>query len=157
MLFFRSGAKNSDKGDEAVRSLDERIDPLKAISDYRSREPRDRYEAWVLQGFDNWIKAGGALSLEQSFGITYRRLCRFQRDEALRNAMSMIDANNIWIGSKKLEKEWNRFMTCGLWNAWRVNLTPPPEASKLHAALFWATLNNNSQSLTAARIRQILS
>lgn len=151
----KGSAKQITSLEEASSSTDESADPLKALLRYRNKKPRDRDEAWVQSKIDTWLKAKGALSLEQSFGVTYGRLCRYQRDEWLCEAASLIDADRISIGAEKLEAEWNRFISRGPWNTWRDEPEPPPDAARLHIALFWATRYNESQSLTARRIASI--
>lgn len=158
MLFSMRGAaagKDATALDRDVGNTDESTDPVRALLRYRNKKPRDADEAWVQSKIDTWFKAKGELSLEQSFGVTYGRLCRFQRDEWLCEAASLIDADRISTGSEKLEAEWNRFISRGPWNAWRDDPAPPPDAARLHVALFWATRFNQSQSLTASQLARI--
>ena len=160
MFLRQETAGEAHKGithpDEEGSDVGEKIDPFEALSRYSSRKPRDPEEAWIQSKINSWFKAEGELSLDRCFGVTYSRWCRFQRDRYLQEAALLVGVNGILPVSKKLEAEWSKFISRGPWNAWRRDLSPPPDAAPLNVALFWATLHNKSQSLTAKRIEQIL-
>lgn len=153
----KGSAKQITSLEEASSSTDESADPVIALLRYRNKKPRDADDVWMQSKLDTWFRSKGELSLEQSFGVTYGRLCRFQRDQCLREAASLIGADRISTLSEKLEAEWNRFISRGPWETWRSEPAPPPDAARLHIALFWATRYNESQSLTAGHIARILS
>jgi hypothetical protein len=112
----------------------------------------------LQKGVDTWLNAGGALPLERCLGLpsTHTRVRKFRRDHWLCKAASMIDADGSTTGSQKLEAEWNKFLSRGPWFIWREESEPPPEATPLSQALFWATRYNRSESLTARHIARIV-
>ena len=161
MLFLRRGATTGPR--EGATFLERKegiegdgLDPLEALSRYRNKKPRDSDEAWLQSAIDTWLKAEGSLSLDRCFGVTYAGWCRFQRDEALRKAARLIDADGCTTGAQRLKAEWDRFISRGAWSAWRDDGQPPPDASLLGQALFWATRYNRSDSLTVRQIERIV-
>lgn len=112
----------------------------------------------LQRGVDTWLNAGGTISLERCLGLpsTHNGLRRARRDHWLCKAASLVDADGSTTGSQMLEAEWNKFLIRGPWFIWRDESEPPPEATPLSEALFWATRYNRSESLTARQIARIV-
>lgn len=112
----------------------------------------------LQKGVDAWLNAGGAIPLERCLGLpsTHARVRRFRRDHWLCRAASLIEADGVSTGAQKLEAEWNKFLSRGPWSIWRDDAEPPPEASQLSRALFWATRYNRSESLKHRHIERIV-
>jgi hypothetical protein len=132
-------------------------DPLQAIAHFTDGAPSAGEMALLRKGFDAYLNAGGEIPLERCLGIaaTHGARRRLKRDTWLRKAAMLIDAGSSWARSQKLEAEWNRFISRGAWQAWRADDHPPPEATPLSEALFYATMCNRSDSLTAKQIERI--
>ena len=133
-------------------------DPLQALAHFTDGALTERGAALLRKGIDAYLDAGGEIPLERCLGIpsTHAARRRLRRDSWLRKAATFIDASSRWTGSQKLEAEWNKFISRGPWQAWRDGDYPPPEATPLSEALFYATVCNRSDSLTAKQIDRIV-
>lgn len=95
-------------------------------------------EAEALQrGFEAWLSAGGALSLERCLKLptSTKAMARAERDKWLVCAWRLIDEAGPWLKSVALCKELQTF-EARIWPAWRGGDAPPPGASELRSALF---------------------
>lgn len=143
--------------DSADQLVDEE-DPLQALAHFTDGALTESGAALLRKAFDAYLNAGGEIPLERCLGIpsTHAARRRLRRDSWLRKAAMLIDADGSWTGSQKLEAEWNRFISRGPWQAWRADDRPPPEATPLSEALFYATVCNRSDSLTVKHIARIV-
>lgn len=144
-------------GPDGADQLATEDDPLQALAHFTDGALTERGAALLRKGIDAYLNAAGEISLERCLGIaaTHSARRRLKRDTWLRKAAMLIDAGSSWAGSQKLEAEWNRFISRGPWQAWRADDHPPPEATPLSEALFYATVCNRSDSLTAKQIERI--
>lgn len=132
--------------------------PLLAIVRFTDGGLTDSDMELLQRGYDTWLNAGGAIPLERCLGLpsTHNGLRKLRRDHWLCKAASLIDADGSTTGSQQLETEWNTFLSRGPWIIWRDDAEPPPDATPLSVALFWATRYNRSESLTARHIARIV-
>jgi hypothetical protein len=133
-------------------------DPLQAIVSFADGQFRDIDLALLQKGFDIYLNAEGAIPLERCLGIpsTHTGWRKLRRDSWLRRAALLINDDGITTGSQKLKFEWDLFISRGPWNLWRDDAEPPPDATPLSEALFWATRLNRSESLTDRQIARIV-
>jgi hypothetical protein len=113
---------------------------------------------WLQGVFDSHLRDNGTVPLERRMGLpkTYDADRVFKRNRWLCHAALHIGADGSWAAAKKLEYEWNRFITRGAWPAWRDDEQPPNNIPPLSEALFYATRLNRSESLCAQQIYRIV-
>jgi hypothetical protein len=116
---------------------------LGAIDDYSS--------AWLVQGFDIWLKSYGELSLERCLGLPKNpiKIRKEIRDGWLREASKLIHCKTSWERAKNLQIEANKF-ELRQWQCWKSARIPPSHASQLHGILFFA-LKSGSKLPTSIR------
>lgn len=112
---------------------------------------------WVQRAMAAYMRAGGEVQLELCFGLpnttTRRRL--MQRNAWLAEAAKHIPSTSSWLGAVELAAELDRFLSRGVWNAWRDLPAPPEGASGLRTALYHVAKANAGKSLSVKQVHRI--
>lgn len=135
-----------------------KLNAVSRIARIAGGQPSASDIAWLQQMFDLHLRDNGSIPLERRLGLptTFDKWRLFNRDMYLCQAALCIEADGAWSGAQKLEAEWTRFIDRGGWRFWRTDLHPPEEATQLSKALFYATQENRSESLSAQQIYRIV-
>ena len=110
--------------------------------------------ARLRDGFQNWRRAEGALSLERCLGLANPASYRVaKRDEEIRRAAALLKAAGRRAICAKLKAEWDTFNRL-IGPTWRRNGGPPEDSqsSDLYVALFNASFYNGGQSASVSTI-----
>lgn len=106
-----------------------------------------------------WLRTGGGLPMERFAGLptTGPALMQANRDLWLRRAALVLPDPPGFPLASRLTHELERFITRGPWRAWMAADHPPPEASELRKALFFAAKFNGGCVLSERQIYRVLS
>lgn len=112
---------------------------------------------WVCRAAAVYVANEGRIGFDQCLGL--RGAADSWRIE-LRNrwialALALLPPGKGWKFSR-LELAWDRFLTAGPWRSWRDDSEPPPGATELQCAFFWASRHNRGESLEARQMQRIV-
>ena len=142
--------------DTGTPAAETEFDPIKAAIRFVDGKPTHDDIEWMGRAFAACLMDLGAVPLERCLHLptTPAAWRDGNRDRWLCKAAALLGTKGVSVGAKKLEAEWNRFITT-LWPQWRDDVEPPDYATPLSVALFWATRSNRSQGLGARQLRRI--
>lgn len=106
-----------------------------------------------------WLADSRDIPMERYAGLpaTGPSLRRATRNLWLRHAALLVPPNTSEPVAQALHREWESFLSRGPWLAWRPHRSPPPEASALRQALFFASKLNNGDSVCLRTVQRALA
>ena len=116
--------------------------------------------AWLRRGAATTLRSGADVSLDRALRLptTPAAWRRFQRDLHLHAAADALQETDTHPNlARELTREWNTFVTRGPWLSWQDAGGPPESASRLRAALFYASRANGGRVLCEKHVKSIIS
>lgn len=119
-------------------------------------EPSDL--EWLSAVIARWIRVGGAVSIDRVMRVptTPKKRMKARRDYWLLEAAKTLPTSSSYTLSHSLAREFEVFLTRGVWHVWRQLEEPPPEASRLRAALFHVARATGGATVSAKTIERVL-
>lgn len=87
---------------------------------------------------------------------TPKKMALMRRNFYLAEAAQQIDCESSWQGAVILASELDKFLSRGNWRSWRELAAPPPEASRLRAALFHVAKAHAGRQLSPKQVDRIV-
>ena len=114
-------------------------------------------QQFVHRAAKAWLMSNGSIPFERGLRLpsTPDAFRRMQRDVWLCHAMREMRAATDWEASSQLLREWDHFLSRGPWRTWRDDPEPPPWATPLQCALFFASRFNRGNSLGERQLYRI--
>lgn len=123
------------------------------------RTPEDVELVWAAAQV--WLENGGTQPMHRFLRLppTPGKLTEAARNLWLRRAAHMLTISPPLPTAiaRALHQELDAFISRGAWRAWRDLQNPPPEASDLRRALFYAAKFNDGQGLSERQIYRALT
>ena len=108
---------------------------------------------------ETWVRGSGNNSIQicAHLPTTGPGLMRARRNWWLRHAASLLPLHTGEPAAHVLHREWETFLSRGPWLAWKPRRVPPPDASELRKALFFASMSNDGDSVCLRTVQRALT
>ena len=108
---------------------------------------------------ETWVRGTGNNSIQicAHLPTTGPALMRARRNWWLRHAASLLPLDTSEPAAHVLHREWETFLSRGPWLAWKTYRAPPPDASELRKALFFASISNDGNAVCLRTVQRALA
>lgn len=136
----------------------EAADPLLMLERIAAGDVGPDVFQWLRGCCSTWLLSGGAVPLERCMHLpnTPKRIQLAQRNEWIRRAAALSQAQTAYAAAVAVEAELSRFLSRGPWAHWRHLQSPPEGASRMGHALFHVARLNDGQALSAKQIWRVV-